>query len=96
VKSLFVNQTGSVGIAQALNTAVDTLDDIESGALTLRKDGLTRQISGLTDEIARKEDVLAQYEERLRNQYAALDGLLRQMQSQIGFLQSNSSLTGGN
>ena len=96
VKSLFVNQTSSVGVAQALNTAVDTLDDIESGALTLRKDGLTRQISGLTDEIARKEDVLAQYEERLRNQYAALDGLLRQMQSQIGFLQSNSALTGGN
>lgn len=96
VKNLFVNQTGSTGVAQLLNAAVDTLDDIESGALTLRKGGLTDQISDLTDEIARKEDSIAQYEERLRNQYAALDGLLRQMQSQIGFLQSNSSLTGKN
>ena len=96
VKNLFVNQAGSIGVAQLLNAAVDTLDDIEAGALTLRKGGLTDQISDLTDEITRKEDSIAQYEERLRRQYAALDGLLRQMQSQIGFLQSNSSLTGRN
>lgn len=96
VKNLFINQIGSVGVAQLLNVAVDRLDDIESGALTLRKDGLTDQLSDLTDEIARKEDVLAQYEERLRRQYAALDGLLRQIQSQMGFLQANSSLTGSN
>lgn len=93
VKNLFVNQTDSAGVAQLLNAAVDTLDDIESGALTLRKRGLTDQLSDVADEIARKEDLIAQYEERLRRQYAALDGLLRQMQSQIGFLQSNSSLT---
>lgn len=93
VKNLFVNQTDSAGVAQLLNAAVDTLDDIESGALTLRKRGLTDQLSDVADEIARKEDLVAQYEERLRRQYAALDGLLRQMQSQIGFLQSNSSLT---
>ena len=93
VKNLFVTQTGSVGVAQLLNMAVDTLDDIESGALTLRKRGLTDQITDMTDEIARKEDLIAQYEERLRRQYAALDGLLGQLQSQIGFLQTNSSLT---
>lgn len=93
VKNLFVTQTGSVGVAQLLNAAVDVLDDIESGALTLRKTGLTDQISDVTDEIARKEDLIAQYEERLRRQYAALDGLLGQLQSQLGFLQTNSSLT---
>lgn len=92
VKNLFVNQTSSVGVAQLVNVAVDTLDDIQSGALTLRKTGLTNQISDLTDEIARKEDLIAQYEERLRRQYAALDGLLGQLQSQISFLQTNSSL----
>jgi len=96
VKDLFVNQIDSVGIAQLLNVSVDSLDDIESGALTLRKKSLTNQISDLTDEITRKEDVLAQYEERLRQQYAALDGLLKQQQSQLSFLQSNSALTGGN
>jgi flagellar hook-associated protein 2 len=93
VKNLFVTQTGSVGVAQLLNAAVDSLDDIESGALTLRKGGLADQISDVTDEIARKEDLIAQYEERLQRQYAALDGLLGQLQSQIGFLQTNSSLT---
>jgi flagellar hook-associated protein 2 len=93
VKSLFVTQTGSIGVAQLLTTAVDALDDVESGALTLRQRGLADQISDVTDEIARKEDLIAQYEERLRRQYAALDGLLGQLQSQIGFLQANSSLT---
>lgn len=96
VKNLFVNQTGSAGVAQLLNVSVDSLDDIESGALTLRKKGLTGQISDLTDEVARKEDVLAQYEERLRRQYAALDALLGQVQSQMKFLQNNSSLNGSN
>ncbi|MDK2743995.1 MAG: flagellar filament capping protein FliD [Nitrospira sp. BO4] len=96
VKDLFVNQTSSVGVAQLLNASVNTLSDIESGAVTLRKNGLTHQISDLTDEITRKEDVLAQYEERLRQQYAALDGLLKEQQSQLSSLQANSSLTGGN
>lgn len=93
VKNVFVTQTGSVGVAQLVNVAVDSLSDIQSGALTLRKKGLTDQIADMTDEIARKEDLIAQYEARLRLQYAALDGLLGQLQSQISFLQNNSSLT---
>ncbi|MDH4088310.1 MAG: flagellar filament capping protein FliD, partial [Nitrospira sp.] len=93
VKNVFVTQTGSVGVAQLVNVAVDSLADIQSGALTLRKKGLTDQIANITDEIARKEDLIEQYEARLRLQYAALDGLLGQLQSQISFLQNNSSLT---
>jgi flagellar hook-associated protein 2 len=89
VKNLFINQTSSTGIAQLVNNAVDVLDDAVSGALTLRKNGLTKQITDLTAEIARKEDAVAQYEDRLRRQYAALDGLLGRLQSQIGFLQSS-------
>ncbi|OQW61099.1 MAG: hypothetical protein BVN28_08095 [Nitrospira sp. ST-bin4] len=92
VKSLFINQTGSTGVAQLVTNAVDALDDITAGAVTLRKGSLTDQISDLTDDIARKEDLLAQYEERLRRQYAALDGLLGRLQSQSGFLQANSAL----
>lgn len=94
VKNLFVTQTGSVGVAQLLNASVDSLNDIESGALKLRKSGLTNQISDVTDEIGRKEDLITQYEARLRRQYAALDGLLRQLQSQNNFLQANSSQKG--
>jgi len=91
VKSLFINQTGSTGVAQLMTNAVDALDDIEAGAVTLRKESLTDQISDLTDDIAKKEDLLSQYEERLRRQYAALDGLLGRLQSQSGFLQANST-----
>jgi flagellar hook-associated protein 2 len=92
VKSLFINQTGSTGVAQLITNAVDALDDIEAGAVTLRKESLTDQISDITDDIARKEDLISQYEERLRRQYAALDGLLGRLQSQSGFLQANSNL----
>jgi flagellar hook-associated protein 2 len=92
VKSLFINQTGSTGVAQLVTNAVDALDDIEAGAVTLRKESLTDQIFDITDEIARKEDLIAQYEDRLRRQYAALDGLLGRLQSQSGFLQANSAL----
>jgi flagellar hook-associated protein 2 len=91
VKNLFINQTSSTGIAQLVNNAVDAIDDAVNGPLTLRKNGLTKQITDLTAEIARKEDAVAQYEDRLRRQYAALDGLLGRLQSQIGFLQTSST-----
>lgn len=89
VKNLFTRQAATTGIAQLLVDAIDTLDDAAAGPLTLRKSGLTKQISDLTDEIARKEDLISQYETRLRRQYAALDGLLGRLQSQVGFLQAN-------
>lgn len=91
VKALFSNQGAAEGLAQSLVSAVDALNDIAGGALTLRKNSVTSEISRLGDDIARKEDVVSQYEERLRRQFAALDGLLRQLQGQSGFLQSQSS-----
>jgi flagellar hook-associated protein 2 len=66
--------------------AVDRLDDIEFGSVTLRKQGLTNSISDLTEEITKRENALALYEERLKRQYAALDSLLRQLSSQASFL----------
>jgi len=91
VRTLFVNQTGSAGIAQLLNTAVDSLTNVASGQLTLRKNGLAKQITSLSADILRKEDAVTKYEDRLKAQYAALDGLLRRLQSQSSSLQSNSS-----
>ena len=90
VKNLFIQQTTSTGIAQLITNAVDTLDDAVGGGLTLRKSGLTKQITDLTAEIAKKEDLLAQYEERLKRQYAALDGLLAQLNGQMSSIQANS------
>lgn len=86
VKTLFIDQSGVTGIARLMVDAVDRLDDIEFGSVTLRKQGLTKSISDLAEEIAKREDALALYEERLKRQYAALDGLLRQLNSQASFL----------
>jgi flagellar hook-associated protein 2 len=91
VKALLSNQGAAEGLAQSLVSAVDALNDTAGGALTLRKSGLTSEISRLGDDILRQEDAVSRYEERLRRQFAALDGLLRQLQGQSGFLQSQSS-----
>ncbi len=91
VKALFTNQGAATGLAQSLVSAVDALNDVVGGALTLRKNGLTSEITRVGDDIARQEDSVSRYEERLRRQFAALDGLLRQLQGQSSFLQSQSS-----
>lgn len=86
-KALFVTQPTSTGIAQQITQVVDLLDSVDTGAFTLRKNAITDQITRMTAEIARKETVSSQYEERLRLQYASLDGLLQQMQAQTSALQ---------
>jgi flagellar hook-associated protein 2 len=91
VKSLFINQAGVAGVAQRLNVAIDAIDDISTGALTTRKNALTKQLSNLTTEIGRKEDALSVYEESLKRQYAALDGLLARLKGQSTFLQAQGS-----
>jgi flagellar hook-associated protein 2 len=91
VKSLFINQTTTSGVAQRINEAVDALNNVESGSFTIRKAALGDSISDLSDEIGRKEDALARYEERLRAQYAALDSLLRRLQGQTSFLSGQTS-----
>ena len=91
VKALFSNQGTATGLAQSVVSAVDALNDVSAGVLALRKNGLTNEISRVGDDIARQEDSLAQYEERLKRQFSALDGLLRQLQSQSGFLQAQST-----
>ncbi|MBI4003029.1 MAG: flagellar filament capping protein FliD [Nitrospira defluvii] len=87
-KALFVTQPTSIGIAQRITQAVDLLDSVDSGAFTIRKNSITAQISKLTAEIGRKEDVASQYEERLRLQFAQLDGLLQKLQGQSSSLQA--------
>lgn len=94
VKNLFIRQTGITGVAQLMSDAVDALDDLSAGTVTLRKSALTKQITTLTDDIAKKEDAVSQYETRLRAQYAALDGLLSQLKSQSNYLTSLSSSSG--
>lgn len=91
VKALISNQGAVTGLAQSVSSAVDALNDVSGGTLTVRKRSLTSEISRLGDDIARKQDSVGQYEQRLRSQFSALDGLLRQLQSQGSFLTSQSA-----
>jgi flagellar hook-associated protein 2 len=83
VKNLFIGQSSSTGVAKRLADAVDGLDAVDDGTLTLRQNGLTKSISDLSSRITQKQNSLDQYQEQLQLQYAQLDGLLRQMQSQL-------------
>lgn len=87
-KALFITQTTSSGVADRMVKTVDFLDSVDTGSFTIRKNSITSQISRLTAEIGRKEDLAAQYEERLRIQFASLDGLLQKLQGQSTALQA--------
>lgn len=83
VKNLFIGQSTSTGVGKRLSDAIDGLDAIDSGILTLRQNGLTKNISDLSSRITQKQNNLDQYQAQLQLQYAQLDGLLRQMQAQL-------------
>lgn len=90
-RALFIRQSTVTGIAQRITEAVDRLDELETGVVSSRKNSLTKEIEKMADSIQRKEDEVAAYEARLRLQYANLDGLLRQLQSQADFLRTRIS-----
>jgi flagellar hook-associated protein 2 len=87
-RALFIRQSTVAGVAQRVTEAVDRLDELDTGVVSSRKNSLTQEIDKMADSIQRKEDELAAYEARLRLQYAGLDRLLRQLQSQADFLRS--------
>ncbi len=93
VRDLFIQNptTGTEGIAELVVDAVDTLDDVESGVLTLRQNSLTKQIDNFTQQISVKEAALSLYEEQQRIKFANLDGLLGVLQGQLDSLASLSS-----
>ena len=66
--------------------AVDALDDVESGVLSLRQNSLTKQIASFAQQIAVKEAGLSLYEEQQRIKFANLDGLLATLQGQLDSL----------
>jgi flagellar hook-associated protein 2 len=90
VRDLFVENstTGTHGIAELVVNAIDSLDDIDTGALTRRQNALTKQVAELTQQISVKEDALTRFEEQQRLKFANLDGLLARLQSQLNLLQN--------
>lgn len=90
VRDVFIANltTGTNGIAEQLIDAVDSLNDVETGPLALRQQGLTETIDNFSAQIDRKETQLGQFEEQLRIKFANLDGLLASLQNQLDFLQT--------
>ncbi|HEU4685402.1 MAG TPA: flagellar filament capping protein FliD [Nitrospira sp.] len=95
VKALLVGQLDNPGIARQVSAAVDSLDDVEGGAVTLKQNSLTDQIKNLTDRIATQQEYINQYQQRLQLQYAQLDSLLNTIQGQMGFLTANANAQSG-
>ena len=90
VRDLFVQNptTGTEGIGELVNDAVDALDDVEFGALTLRQNSLTSQIDDFLEQISVKEAALLRFEEQQRIKFGNLDGLLASLQNQLSALAS--------
>jgi flagellar hook-associated protein 2 len=90
VRDLFVKNvtTGTNGIAEVVVNAIDGLDDIATGSLTIRQKALTKQVNDFTNQISLKEEALARFEEQQRVKFANLDGLLARLQGQLNQLQS--------
>lgn len=93
VRDLFIQNptTGTEGIAELVVDAVDALDDVEFGSITLRQNSLTNQIRKFSEQISVKEAALGRYEELQRIKFANLDGLLASLQSQLDSLATLST-----
>ena len=90
LRDLFIENptTGTIGLAERLVNAIDTLDDVETGALTIRQNSLSDEIDDLADQIALMESDLLRFEEQQRIKFANLDGLVASLQSQLNSLNS--------
>ena len=93
VRDLFIQNptTGTEGIAELVVNTVDALDEVESGALSIRQNSLTKQIDSFEQQISVREAALSLYEEQQRIKFANLDGLLGSLQGQLDALASLSS-----
>jgi len=83
VVELFTNP--DTGFAHNIDSILSSY--VETGGLIqARTDGLTESRSQIDDDIERIEDRVAATEQRLRRQYAALDGLVGQLNATSSFL----------
>ena len=73
------------GFAQAIDSILSSYVDT-GGLIQARTDGLSESRSQIDDDIERIENRVVLTEQRLRRQYAALDGLVGQLNATSNFL----------
>lgn len=84
--SYFAGSGTTDGMGGLMSDLIDSYTDSVDGLLTTRKKGLTDIIATNTDKIADMELYLENFEQGLRQQYAALEQSMAELQSQQSYL----------
>lgn len=74
------------GIAGALKTELDLLNDSDDGPLAVLEDNYSKIIESADDKIAFEEKRIALYEKRLKERFARLESLLSELNGQMSYL----------
>lgn len=78
--------TLTIGVADQLANRLDYLTDTYSGPISLKQEGLEDTIDDIDERIEAMEDRLTLEEERLREQFTAMEQVLSQLQVQTNWL----------
>ena len=84
VQKLFLSIDGGIGkrIPDLIDDFIDSID----GVITARQDGIGASIKSIDEKVVREEERIALFELRLVNEFAALESLIAQLNTQSDFL----------
>jgi len=74
------------GIGKRIPDTIDEFISPASGALTLREQGIQSSIDRIDQKIASEQDRISALQDRLTQQFSALEQLVSQLKSQNDFL----------
>jgi flagellar hook-associated protein 2 len=74
------------GIGKRIPDAVDSMINPVNGSLTAREQGIQARISNIDQQVADEQQRLTVYQSQLTQQFAAMEQMISQMQSQGNFL----------
>jgi flagellar hook-associated protein 2 len=84
VANLFVGLQN--GIGKRIPNAIDEYINVATGTLTLRQKGNAQSIKQIDDKVTRENTRIAAYQERLTQQFSALEKIVGQLKSQGDYL----------
>lgn len=83
--------TGINGVAYQVQSKIDGWMSSVDGIITIRKDGIQRNIDRINSQISQKESAVTLYEASLKVQFARLEQLVSSLKDQAGALVSLTS-----
>ncbi|MBI5491341.1 MAG: flagellar filament capping protein FliD [Deltaproteobacteria bacterium] len=88
VVKLFQDSATTKGFGGLVYDAANGITDFADGRITVKNEGLAKNISYIEDDITRKETEVNQYEEQLRAQFTGLETMLAGLKNQQNYLSS--------